>query len=74
MNAEVKIYLGSLMDDVSYLSTLCDDELILEVCDCVLNECIDVLTDIKHPDGNHNEIVDNKINFLKDVLSELKSR
>ena len=74
MNSTVKQYLGSLMNDVSYISTLCDDELIFEVCGFVLNESIDVLTDIKHHDGNHNGIVDNKINFLKEVLKELQDK
>lgn len=72
MNATVKQYLGSLKEDVSELDILCDDELTSVVCSYILNECIDVLQDVKHPESNHNAIIDNKINFLKDVLKELK--
>ena len=72
MNATVKQYLESLKEDVSELDMLCDDELTSVVCNYILNECIDVLTDIKHPDGNHNGIIDNKINFLKAAVRELQ--
>ena len=72
MNATVKQYLGSLKQDISELDIFCDDELTSVVCKYILNECIDVLNDIKHPYSNHNAIIDNKINFLNDVLKELK--
>ena len=71
MKATVKQYLGSLKQDVSDLDIFCDNELTAIVCHYVLCECIEVLEDIKHPDGNHNAIVDNKIEFLKDALTEL---
>jgi len=71
MNATVKQYLDSLKQDVSDLDIFCDNELTSIVCRYILLECIEVLEDIKHSDGNHNSIVDNKIEFLKDVLTEL---
>jgi len=71
MNATVKQYLGSLKQDVSDLDIFCDNELTAIICHYVLCECIEVLEDIKRPDSNHNSIIDNKVEFLKDALTEL---
>jgi hypothetical protein len=35
--------------------------------------CIDVLEDVKHPRETNCIIINNKINFLKDVLNECRS-
>lgn len=74
MNATVKQYLGSLKQDVSDLDILCDNELTSVVCHYILCECIEVLEDVKHPKSKHNAIITNKIDFLNDVLSELKEQ
>jgi hypothetical protein len=73
MNATVKQYLGSLKEDITDLDLFCDDELTSVFCHYILTECIDVLEDVKHPEGKHNAIINNKISFLKDVLNECKS-
>jgi len=72
MNATVKQYLGSLKQDVSDLDIFCDNELTAIVCHYILCECIEVLEDVKHPSGQNNYFIDTKIDFLNEVLNELK--
>ena len=73
MNAIVKQYLVSLRQDVSDLDILCDNELTYVVCHYVICECIEILEDVKHPSGQNNYFIETKIDFLNEVLSELKS-
>jgi len=71
MNATVKQYLGSLKQDVYDLDILCDNELTSIVCRYILSECIEVLEDVKYPSGKNNYFIENKIDFLNEVLNEL---
>lgn len=72
INPIVAQYLKSLMNDVYDIDFFCGErEAQKKICRFVLTECIEVLEDIKHPEGNHNTIVQNKIDFLTDCIKKI---
>jgi len=74
MNLSKKEYLESLKQDISNLDLFCDEKLTNVFLEFVINENIDVLTDLIHQQGKHNTFVMNKINFLNTCLKEIKCK
>jgi cell division protein ZapA (FtsZ GTPase activity inhibitor) len=74
MNVIVKQYLASLKEDVSELDLFCDDELTSVVTLFILKEKIQLLEELNDLYQSNNFFIEERLDFLKDVLSELKTQ
>jgi hypothetical protein len=60
-------YKKSLRDSLTELDLFCDDVLVDKLISFIIEENINVLTDLMHSESNFNSILINKINFLESV-------